>query len=119
MKTKNKMSFLERLPVELLDTVFLYCLNLELPRSSPILAGKLSSQNIYLRLTLIAFGPTWDQQDLSSKELANPVLQVLKIYMGYKGKANLTVCCTEMSLGYSRTNFEGKGFLVTKTHSNI
>ncbi|PMD27778.1 hypothetical protein NA56DRAFT_640553 [Hyaloscypha hepaticicola] len=59
IKAKRKMSLLERLPTEILETVFLYCLNLELPRASPVIAGKLSSEIIYLHAILSAFDPTW------------------------------------------------------------
>jgi len=55
------MSHLEKLPTELLETVFLYCLNINLPRSSPIIGAKLSSKLIYTRTLLSAFGPTWDR----------------------------------------------------------
>jgi hypothetical protein len=54
------MSNLEKLPVELLEKVFLSCMNLELPRSSPVIAGKLSSDIVYLHTILAAFSPTWD-----------------------------------------------------------
>jgi hypothetical protein len=54
------MSPLEKLPTELLEKVFLYCMNLELPRSSPVIAGKLSSDVVYLHMITAAFGPTWE-----------------------------------------------------------
>jgi hypothetical protein len=59
IKSKRKMSLLEKLPTEILEAVFLYCLNLELPRASPVIAGKLSSEIIYLHAILSAFDPTW------------------------------------------------------------
>jgi hypothetical protein len=55
------MSFLEKLPTELLEKVFLYCMNLELPRASPVIAAKLSSDIVYLHTIISAFGPTWDR----------------------------------------------------------
>jgi len=55
------MSLLEKLPTELLEKVFLYCMNLDLPRSSPVLAGKLSSEVVYLHTIAAAFSPTWDK----------------------------------------------------------
>ena len=78
------MSALEKLPTELLETVFLYCMNLDLARSSPVIAGKLSSELMYSRTVIAAFGPTWDrwhgqerhralQKDVTD---ADPVLQV-------------------------------------------
>jgi hypothetical protein len=77
------MSDLEKLPTELLEAVFLYCMNLDLPRSSPVIAGKLSSELMYSRTVIAAFGPTWDrwhgqeqnrklQKDVTD---ADPVLQ--------------------------------------------
>jgi hypothetical protein len=50
------MSALEKLPTELLETVFLYCLNLDLPRASPVIGGKLGSEVVYLRTVVSAFG---------------------------------------------------------------
>ena len=55
------MSALEKLPWEVLETIFLHCLNLEMPRASPVIAGKLSSEATFLRAMMAAFGPTWDQ----------------------------------------------------------
>ena len=78
------MSDLEKLPTELLEAIFLYCMNLDLARSSPVIAGKLSSELMYSRTVIVAFGPTWDrwhaqernrklQKDLTD---ADPILQV-------------------------------------------
>lgn len=78
MKAAQSRSNLEKLPTELLEEVFFYCMNLNLPRSSPVIGGKLSSQALYYRLTLIAFGPTWDRQleENASPEKADARLQV-------------------------------------------
>ena len=78
------MSDLEKLPTELLEVVFLYCMNLDLARSSPVIAGKLSSELTYSRTVIAAFGPTWDRwhgQERNRKQQkdvteADPVLQV-------------------------------------------
>jgi len=43
------MSLLEKLPTELLEKVYLYAMNTDLPRSSPIIAGKLSREFIYIQ----------------------------------------------------------------------
>ena len=56
IKSKRKMSRLEKLPTELLEKVFLYCFNLDLPRASPVIGGKLSSDHIYMRTMIKAFG---------------------------------------------------------------
>lgn len=61
------MSDLEKLPTELLEKVFLYCLNLNLPGSSPIIAAKLSSPTVFIQTVMAAFGPTW-HDFVSSKQ---------------------------------------------------
>ena len=56
MTTPNpKLSNLESLPVELIEKIFLYSLNTNLPRASPHLAAALSSEQIYRLLILLAF----------------------------------------------------------------
>lgn len=60
IKSKLKMSLLEKLPTELLERVYLYAMDINLPRSSPIIAGKLSREMIYIKTVLAAFDPTWD-----------------------------------------------------------
>jgi hypothetical protein len=60
IKSKRKMANLEKLPVELLEKVYLSCLSVDLPRSSPVIAGKLNSETVYIRTIVAAFGPTWD-----------------------------------------------------------
>ncbi|PKY06767.1 hypothetical protein P168DRAFT_325590 [Aspergillus campestris IBT 28561] len=50
-------SHLESLPVELLERIFLYALNLQLPRASPALGAALSREGVYRALILRAF---WD-----------------------------------------------------------
>lgn len=49
------LSYLERLPTEILQMVFLECLNINLPRASPRLASNLSSFYIKSQLFFIAF----------------------------------------------------------------
>ncbi|PBP19264.1 actin cortical patch protein [Diplocarpon rosae] len=61
LKSKRKMSLLERLPTELLERVFQFCLNLDLPKASPIIAAKLSSQTICDWTVMRVFGPSWDK----------------------------------------------------------
>lgn len=60
LKSRRKMSDLEKLPTELLQQIFLYCLNLNLPRSSPVIGGSLSDKSMYLRVVLAAFQSSWD-----------------------------------------------------------
>ena len=54
------MSLLEKLPTELLERVYLYAMSIDLPRSSPIIASKLSRDLIYIQTIIAAFDPTWD-----------------------------------------------------------
>ena len=63
------MSLLERLPTELLEEIFLYCMNLDLPRSSPVIGGKLSSEVVYTRTVLAAFENTWEWYYTSPPDL--------------------------------------------------
>lgn len=51
------LSRLETLPVELIEKIFLDCLEMNLPRASPYVASALSSERIYRLLILISF---WD-----------------------------------------------------------
>lgn len=51
------LSTFESLPVELLEKIFFYSLNVNLPRSSPYLANVFSNERVYRLLILLAF---WD-----------------------------------------------------------
>ncbi|KAI9730145.1 MAG: magnesium ion transporter [Claussenomyces sp. TS43310] len=55
------MSLLEKLPTEILERVFLFCLNFDMPRASPVLCGKLSSQHVYVEAVMAALDPTWEE----------------------------------------------------------
>ncbi|OXV11300.1 hypothetical protein Egran_00939 [Elaphomyces granulatus] len=70
-KRQRKLSQLECLPVELIEKIFLYALDVNLPRASPSLAAALSSERIYRILILLAF---WDDppraNDTSTVEIA-------------------------------------------------
>lgn len=61
IKSKRKMSLLEKLPTELLERVFQFCLNLDLPKASPVIAGKLSSSTVFNWTVLRIFGPSWER----------------------------------------------------------
>ncbi|KAG6179979.1 hypothetical protein E4U27_002949 [Claviceps purpurea] len=52
---------LQNLPLELLESIFLYSKNFALPRSSPLLGAKLSGKATLLRLFMEALHDTWDQ----------------------------------------------------------
>lgn len=75
IKSKRDMSPLERLPTELLVEVFLYCMNLNLPRSSPVIGGKLSSESVYTRTILAAFEDTWEEYYKSRKDTPSNRIQ--------------------------------------------
>ncbi|KIW62407.1 hypothetical protein PV04_10585 [Phialophora macrospora] len=51
----NTLSTLESLPVEVFEQIFFHCLELNLPRASPYLAGALSRPAIYSALILFAY----------------------------------------------------------------
>ncbi|KAG6116397.1 hypothetical protein E4U14_000252 [Claviceps sp. LM454 group G7] len=51
---------LQNLPLELLESIFLYSMNLALPRSSPLLGAKLSGKATLLRMFMAAFHDIWD-----------------------------------------------------------
>lgn len=51
---------LQSLPLELLESIFVYSTNLALPRSSPMLGAKLSGKTTLLRVFMMAFHDTWD-----------------------------------------------------------
>ncbi|KAL2841442.1 hypothetical protein BJY01DRAFT_217483 [Aspergillus pseudoustus] len=65
-KPRKSLSKLEALPVELIEKIFMYSLNVNLPRSSRFLAGAVSSERIYRALTLLAF---WDDSTPQDTEL--------------------------------------------------
>ena len=56
-KQQRHLTPLEALPVELLDKIFFYSLNTNLPRASPSIAAAMSSERVYRILILWAF---WD-----------------------------------------------------------
>ncbi|RAK77497.1 uncharacterized protein BO72DRAFT_106584 [Aspergillus fijiensis CBS 313.89] len=56
-RKKKKPSLLESIPNELIEKIFLHSLNVNLARSSPILAAAVSTERIYRALILLAF---WD-----------------------------------------------------------
>ncbi|KAI1804799.1 hypothetical protein F4811DRAFT_518494 [Daldinia bambusicola] len=57
---ESKASYLEKIPLEILERILWYSENVNLPRSSP-LVGRLLSGHSTLRETFIAaFQPTWD-----------------------------------------------------------
>ncbi|RDA90657.1 hypothetical protein CP533_6821 [Ophiocordyceps camponoti-saundersi (nom. inval.)] len=57
----RRLSRLECLPAELLESILLYSCNLSLPRASPVLGVKLSQRATLLRLFIWGFHDTWQQ----------------------------------------------------------
>lgn len=66
---RRTLSMLEALPVEIIEQIFFNCLNLNLPRASPVLATALSREHLYKLLINLAFwdDPIRDGQDPSSE----------------------------------------------------
>lgn len=58
---QSRCATLESLPMEVLESIFLYSSNISLPRASPILGAKLSGKITRLRIFIWAFHDTWDQ----------------------------------------------------------
>ncbi|KAJ5438983.1 uncharacterized protein N7458_009981 [Penicillium daleae] len=69
------LSMLEALPVEVIEQIFLYSLNLNLPRASPVLAAAISREQIYRILIILAF---WDDPPTNPRSAAiNRILRPL------------------------------------------
>jgi len=93
LTAKRMMTTFERLPTELLEKIFFYSLNFNLPRSSPIIGVRLSNQHIYLTTAMAVFDPTWRhtyELSIGSEDMAldlqsqqdvpgNPDLQVSRL----------------------------------------
>ncbi|EAW08749.1 uncharacterized protein ACLA_096830 [Aspergillus clavatus NRRL 1] len=73
-KPRKRLSRLEALPVELIEKIFLYSLNVNLPRSSLALAAAMSSERIYRVLILLAF---WN--DSASEAVEAPGSAIARI----------------------------------------
>lgn len=56
-------SQLECLPTELLEDIFVFSLNVNLARASPVLQRKLHSDVVKRRLALAAFHPAWKYEE--------------------------------------------------------
>ena len=60
LKSARQRSTLENLPTEVLQNIFLHSKNYNLPRASPVLAGRLSSNYIYLQTITKVLGQHWE-----------------------------------------------------------
>ncbi|POS86351.1 hypothetical protein EPUL_001494, partial [Erysiphe pulchra] len=67
--SNRTISKLEELPTELIVRIFLDCLNLEFPRSSPILTACLSSKSVFIQTVIAVFGPTWHRWNENNNRL--------------------------------------------------
>ncbi|KAG6197449.1 hypothetical protein E4U50_007913 [Claviceps purpurea] len=74
---------LQNLPLELLESIFLYSMNPALPRSSPLLGWQLSAKFTLLRVFMRAFHNIWDAS--INKFVLNSRLET-KRYWGYNNK---------------------------------
>lgn len=69
-RRRRKLSRLECLPVELIEKIFLYALDVNLPRSSPVLATALSRERMYRIFILLSF---WNDLPVE-KDASRPVI---------------------------------------------
>lgn len=73
----NKQSWLERLPVELLEQIFLHSLETNMALASPFLCRALSKESIYRVLILFAFFEDDKQHPVEEKHFAPAAYRVL------------------------------------------
>ncbi|KAL1606641.1 hypothetical protein SLS60_004047 [Paraconiothyrium brasiliense] len=75
--TETAMPSLQGLPQELLEMIFLYSMNISLPRASPMLGRKLSSKAVVMEFVLRSFYNTVDHQsNYRDREVtSDPVIQ--------------------------------------------
>lgn len=86
---RRALSILETLPVEIIEKIFLFSLNLELPRASPVLAAALSREQVYNLLIILAF---WDDPmitDPLSAEMAAMLAPLEYEPLGWEKRNNL------------------------------
>ncbi|KAF7113972.1 hypothetical protein CNMCM5793_006155 [Aspergillus hiratsukae] len=74
-KRRRTLSVLETLPVELIEKIFLYSLNVNLPRASPSLAAAVSSERIYRVLILLAF---WNDSAPEAEDPDSAISRILR-----------------------------------------
>ncbi|KZF20801.1 hypothetical protein L228DRAFT_240551 [Xylona heveae TC161] len=78
-RRKIRISPLESLPPEILQLIFFYAMNLDLPLASPRLASLLSSEHVYTKLCLSVFRGCWDEpQDVPGDELGQLQSRILE-----------------------------------------
>ncbi|EAL85661.1 conserved hypothetical protein [Aspergillus fumigatus Af293] len=74
-KRRKTLSLLETLPVELIEKIFLYSLNVNLPRASPSLAAAVSSERIYRMLILLGF---WNDSASEAEDPDSAISRILR-----------------------------------------
>ncbi|GFF35930.1 hypothetical protein IFM61606_04084 [Aspergillus udagawae] len=74
-KRRKTLSILETLPVELIEKIFLYSLNVNLPRASPSLAAAVSGERIYRVLILLAF---WNDSAAGAEDPDSAISRILR-----------------------------------------
>ncbi|KAJ6122044.1 hypothetical protein N7512_004509 [Penicillium capsulatum] len=77
---RRALSMLEALPVELIEQIFFYSLNLNLPRASPALAAALTSERIYGLLILLA---CWDDPPRGNP-IGNAIARILAPWIMFR-----------------------------------
>ncbi|RKF62807.1 putative actin cortical patch protein, partial [Erysiphe neolycopersici] len=70
--SNRTISKIEKLPTEIIVRIFFDCLNLEFPRSSPVLTACLSSISVYTQTVIAVFGPTWYRWNKNNNLLLIP-----------------------------------------------
>lgn len=73
-KKPSKLSRLESLPTELIEQIFVECLEINLPRASPHIASLLSNPRLYRLLTIYAF---WNDPQPNDKATDGAVAKVM------------------------------------------
>lgn len=69
--------FGNRLPLEILEHIFLLSENVNLARASPLLGFRLSNRQTLVELVAAAFGPTWEHSVRQTEDYtSNPAFQV-------------------------------------------
>lgn len=69
-RRRKSLSRLECLPVELIEKIFLYSLDVNLPRASPVLAAALSRERIYRAFILLSFWDDSPAEDINNESRA-------------------------------------------------
>ena len=73
------MSSFEKLPTEVLENIFLQSMNYNLPRSSPVLAGRLSSNYTYVQTIINGLGVSWRRRFIEGIESSVDDIDVLQV----------------------------------------